>query len=102
MDNLEGIESPMFEFMQQAEKLRNKGTPTKKAVDSNEKKSHRNSEKKNVAKDVKQALFQEEEDKIGSDPHSELEEIIMKIKTLEEVKDYVEQKLTSVDQIDET
>ena len=34
MGNLEGINSPMFEFVLQAEKARNEETPTKKSITS--------------------------------------------------------------------
>lgn len=92
MDNLEGIDSPMFDFIEQAEKLKSKQTPTKKSISSNERNSNASAGKKSPDIEARKSLFAEAEaeDKIDEDPETELQEINAKIRTLEEQKDYVE------------
>lgn len=97
MGNLEGINSPMYDFVVQAEKNREKETPTKRSVTSNERKSNisRKSKltngRKSGVEEVKKDLF-EEEDKIDMDPDLEIEEINKKLQELENEKDYVEEE----------
>lgn len=105
MGNLEGISSPMYDFVIQAEKNRNEETPTKKSITSTGRQSNatRGSKvskgRKSSIKEVKQELF-EEEDKIDMDPELEIAEINMKLQELEDNQDYVEEEGKFSEEID--
>jgi len=96
MDNLQGISSPMYDFVIQAEQKRNEETPTKKIISSRGKnnaarESKVSKDRKPSIEEVKKQLF-EEEDKIDMDPEIEIAEINMKLQELKDNQDYVEEE----------
>eukprot|EP00344_Euplotes_crassus_P007608 CAMPEP_0197011356 /NCGR_PEP_ID=MMETSP1380-20130617/58154_1 /TAXON_ID=5936 /ORGANISM="Euplotes crassus, Strain CT5" /LENGTH=155 /DNA_ID=CAMNT_0042433995 /DNA_START=247 /DNA_END=714 /DNA_ORIENTATION=- len=117
MNNLEGINSPMHDFIIQAEKNRNEEPPTKKSITSSgrksnpERKSNPN-RKSNISRKsksigglysdlgkVKEAPL-EGEDKIDMDPDLEISEINMKLQDLEDNHGYVEDELKYSEEIE--
>lgn len=100
MENLEGIDSPMFDFVVQSKEIQNKETPNKKKASNSNRPSKGSDSKKQNNEEVKVSKFADDEDKIEMDPDAELEEINMKLKTLEDVKDYIEEKHEWKEEID--
>ncbi|CAI2358967.1 unnamed protein product [Moneuplotes crassus] len=117
MNNLEGINSPMYDFIIQAEKNRNEEPPTKKSITSSGRKSNPErknnpNRKSNVSRKsksiggrysdlgkVKEAPL-EGEDKIDMDPDLEISEINMKLQDLEDNHGYVEDELKYSEEIE--
>jgi len=99
MENLDGISSPMFDFVIQAEKNRNKETPTKKSITSQGRRSNMKEERKSEAKEADKNVF-EPEDKIDMDPDTEINEINLKLKELMEDDDFVEEESKFFEEIE--
>lgn len=123
MNNLEGISSPMHDFIIQAEKNRDEEPPTKKSITTSERKSNPNRKsnpgrksipdsKSNASRKsksiggrysdldkVKEAPL-EGDDKIDMDPDLEIAEINMKLQELEDNHDYVEDELKYSEEIE--
>lgn len=92
MENLEGITSPMFDFVEQAMKKKEQEASNRKSLASNGRKSQFSEGKKSIGKDIKADAEPEHDEQIAVDPHSELEEINEKLQSLEELKDFVEDR----------
>jgi hypothetical protein len=100
MENLEGIDSPMFDFVVQSNEFQKKETPNKKRISSPDKIFRGSDMKKEMEEETKKSKFADNEDKIEMDPDTELDETEMKLKILEEVKDYIEEKHEWREEID--
>lgn len=105
MNNLEGINSPMYEFVLQAEKKRDEEPPSKKSISEQERKSNSSQKRtsnlgrKSSLNEIKEDPF-EAEDKIDMDPDIEIADINMKLKELEDNHDYVEDELKFIEEIE--
>jgi hypothetical protein len=101
MENFSGISSPMFDFFQQAEKKRNEETPTMKEISFIDK-GKDNINNKSVAKmAVKEPLPVKHEDEIEMDPETEIADINIKLKELEDQPNYVEDHKNIDEQVEE-
>lgn len=100
MENLEGITSPMFDFVEQAMKKREQEASNRKSIASSGRKSQVPEDKKSIGKDFKNEPEAEHDDKIAVDPNSELEEINEKLQKLEDNKDFVEDRRDLAEEIE--
>lgn len=101
MENFSGISSPMFDFFQQAEKKRNEETPTMKVISSIDKEKE-NINNVSVAKmAAKDPLPVNHEDEIEMDPDTEIADINIKLKELEDQPNYVEDHKNIDEQVEE-